>query len=569
MSAPLAEAPAKPQPTVNGLPASQGVGAQRRHLMPARRSVWLLCRTLLEFLWGCLMFLSQKHPWEEWELFGCWRIEQPPALSEIPVAQLALYRAAGVEPYTVSAVAGRGLRCSRRGGLAAGTTLWDEPPYAALLAVRLWKSHCQHCFSELTSSQVVATREDWRECLRCHQVAYCSEACQAADPHHRDECDWLRRSRSNDAELTQARILGARIARRWKPSKELPRDDGFGCLYTNHSRLSAVVRRDIVAQLAAVRELAPAAELDASSLLNLFGRQFANACSMPMPMWTHGAVHRDDICSISQSSGSGIWLLMSLCNHSCEPNCWPHVNKGGRLSLRTLRPISFGEAITISYVIQPMPYFARRQHLQSVYHFSCNCGRCQREEAVFLTPNGQTVSCAGVEHAWELVQAGEAERDAAELGNAEALFREALVSCSEAQDKINGAVAEVRARALDGLARIALGNHRWHLAIRMLERSFEAGCVTAQAGGRCVSSTHAHGSQGSTDHLEGVQAMEIARLHARCGDSDEARKWAEFGRLSLERTHGRGVAALICARGRGSDRRAFWTAAHSNAGSVI
>ena len=176
---------------------------------------------------------------------------------------------------------------------------------------------------------------------------------------------------------------------------------------------------------------------------------------------------------------------------------------------------------------------------------------------MFITSNGQTMPCAGVEHAWELVQAGEAERDAAELGNAEALFREALVSCSEAQDKINATVAAVRVRALDGLARIALGNQRWRLAIHMLERSFEARCATVQAGGRYVSSGHAHGSQGSTDHLEGVLAMEIAQLHARCGDSDEARKWAEFGRMSLERTHGRDVAALICAHGRGSDRQPF------------
>jgi hypothetical protein len=431
--------------------------------------------------------------------------------------------------------------------------LWDEPPYAALLAVQLWRSHCHHCYSMLGPPHAVADAAT-RECQRCQQVAYCSVTCEAADPHHRHECDWLRRNRSKDAELTQARILVARIARRWKPTEEppTPRDE-LEHLYTGHTRLSTAVLRDVVAQLATVQELAPTAQLDESSLLNLFGRQFANACSMPMPMpmhsqtaWACGSDRRD-ACGKSQSCGSGIWRAMSLCNHSCEPNCWPQFSKGGLLTLRALRPISFGEPVTISYVVQPMPFFARRQHLQSVYHFSCNCVRCEREEAVFTTGDAQATPCADVRYAWELVQAGEAEQYAGELGNAESVFREAIALCSRPQDKRNRTVAAIRARALDGLARIAMADHRWRSAIHMLEQAFEdVSCSNMCIDDSTAAQDDTHRWQGSTDHLEGVRAMELARLHSRSGDSNAEREWKEYAKRILERTHGRDLAAVLC-----------------------
>eukprot|EP01043_Picozoa_sp_COSAG02_P004671 COSAG02_NODE_123_length_35269_cov_51.697526_27_plen_501_part_00 len=487
--------------------------------------VWLLCRQLLE-LWGR-------------------RLE---CASGIPDIQLTLYQAAGVEPYKVSTAAGRGLRCSRRTGLAAGTILWDEPPYAALLAVRLWRSHCQHCYSVLAPSHVGAGATT-HECQQCHQVVFCSGACRAADPHHQHECDWLQRNRSKDVELTQARILIARIARRWKQNNDPPTPlDELEHLHTDHSRLGAAVVRDIVAQLGSVQELVPAAQLDESSLLNLFGRQFANACSMSMPTFTCEASRRD-VCGTSQSCGLGIWRAMSLCNHSCEPNCWPQFSKGGLLSLRALRPISVGEPITISYVVQPMPFFARRQHLESVYHFSCTCVRCQQEEAEFTCGDVQTTPYADVRRAWELVQAGEAEHNAEELGNAESVFREAVALCSRAQDT-NRTAATIRARALDGLARTLLPDHRWRSAIHILEQAFEANYTTAQR--RSGSSADIHRWQESIDHLAGVRAMEISQLHSRCGNSDAEREWKELAQRILERTHGRELAHVLCKGGQSS-----------------
>ena len=77
----------------------------------------------------------------------------------------------------------------------------------------------------------------------------------------------------------------------------------------------------------------------------------------------------------------------------------PRINTAVRICYEKnpSRSISFGESITISYVVQPQPFFARRRHLQSVYHFSCNCSRCRREEDEFATIGATTL--ADVEHA--------------------------------------------------------------------------------------------------------------------------------------------------------------------------
>ena len=205
--------------------------------------------------------------------------------------------------------------------------------------------------------------------------------------------------------------------------------------------------------------------------------------------------------------------------------------------MRTLRPIAFDEALTISYVVQPMPVFARRAHLQSTYRFWCDCSRCTHE-AQLCDP----AATAAVERAWELVQSGAAERSAGDAGNAEALYREALtlVSGSGSQSETGhhvGSGAAVRALAYEGLARVALSDHRWRAAISMLERSFENGCGRGcpQDGGRW---------QGSTDHLEGLRAAEIWRLQTRLGDSVAAKPWAELGMAALRRTHGCDSAAL-------------------------
>ncbi|KAJ7058487.1 hypothetical protein C8F01DRAFT_990819 [Mycena amicta] len=75
-----------------------------------------------------------------------------------------------------------------------------------------------------------------------------------------------------------------------------------------------------------------------------------------------------------------LFVDTSRCNHSCSPNARWHWDPATfSLTLVSVRPIGFGEEITISYLpgIQLLlPRTARQSLLQSAYNFSCCCSAC-------------------------------------------------------------------------------------------------------------------------------------------------------------------------------------------------
>ena len=305
----------------------------------SRIAVALACvLQVAKVLTDLFLLLTQPLGWHR--TAATMRVERQSQLADIPAAQLALYRAAGVEPFATPS-AGRGLRCAQRTGLAAGATLWEERPYAALLAVQRWMSHCQHCFSTLPKAAAGGSAAE--QCYECRQVRYCSAACQSADRWHPNECQWLQQNCSDKPELTQARLLVARMARRRQQQQqqqqrrrhqqtscpEYPTDGLLDHLYTDHQRFGEAVQRDIAAQLPAVRSLAGCPELDEQTLLGLFGRQFANACSM----WTDEGRWDGSSLPPQSATGLGVWPGMALCNHSCEPNCWVRIGRGKKTAL--------------------------------------------------------------------------------------------------------------------------------------------------------------------------------------------------------------------------------------------
>jgi len=86
--------------------------------------------------------------------------------------------------------------------------------------------------------------------------------------------------------------------------------------------------------------------------------------------------------SSQQDSGTGVYALASMFNHSCDPNLdvlFPHNNS--TLCLQTAREVMVGEELTISYIdAVGMSVGKRRQYLKFAYGFGCNCIRCQEEE---------------------------------------------------------------------------------------------------------------------------------------------------------------------------------------------
>lgn len=71
--------------------------------------------------------------------------------------------------------------------------------------------------------------------------------------------------------------------------------------------------------------------------------------------------------------------LVSSMNHSCRPNCSVSYNDGSHIATVTsLRPLSIGDELLISYVDETATITERRQQLIE-YGFKCSCERCEEE----------------------------------------------------------------------------------------------------------------------------------------------------------------------------------------------
>ncbi len=89
------------------------------------------------------------------------------------------------------------------------------------------------------------------------------------------------------------------------------------------------------------------------------------------------------ICNVGESSLretlklTAIYSLSSLFNHSCEPNVGLRAPRpSNEVTWLTLRPVSEGEELLISYVPTDMDLHERRSALKSGYGFECNCPKC-------------------------------------------------------------------------------------------------------------------------------------------------------------------------------------------------
>lgn len=79
--------------------------------------------------------------------------------------------------------------------------------------------------------------------------------------------------------------------------------------------------------------------------------------------------------------GTGVFLVASMLNHSCEPNCTYTTAadlNGHTLTISALRDIQEGEELFISYTDPSAPCSVRRARLRQ-YGFECDCTRCCTE----------------------------------------------------------------------------------------------------------------------------------------------------------------------------------------------
>ncbi|GJE84992.1 MAS20-domain-containing protein [Phanerochaete sordida] len=126
----------------------------------------------------------------------------------------------------------------------------------------------------------------------------------------------------------------------------------------------------------------------------------------------------------SHQVGSGLFLVSSYIQHSCEPSVRPSFTAGNhKLSLIATRAIAAGEELTMAYVdvAQHEGESAadarrrRRFELARGWRFKCECARCAAEdEGAGEADLGVTVDESKVEDAAARFEAKKAEAEAAE-----------------------------------------------------------------------------------------------------------------------------------------------------------
>jgi len=77
--------------------------------------------------------------------------------------------------------------------------------------------------------------------------------------------------------------------------------------------------------------------------------------------------------------GIGLWKYFSLFNHSCLPNT-TNYGIGDFVFLMPNRLIKKGEEVTILYLSTPKYYEAKKDLLNQLYDFECNCNLCETEK---------------------------------------------------------------------------------------------------------------------------------------------------------------------------------------------
>eukprot|EP01126_Amoeba_proteus_P002326 TRINITY_DN1072_c0_g2_i14.p1 TRINITY_DN1072_c0_g2~~TRINITY_DN1072_c0_g2_i14.p1 ORF type:complete len:269 (-),score=39.22 TRINITY_DN1072_c0_g2_i14:397-1203(-) len=107
----------------------------------------------------------------------------------------------------------------------------------------------------------------------------------------------------------------------------------------------------------------------------------------------------------------GLYPILSLINHSCDPNSVP-IFEGRSVKLVCIRPIQPGDEITISYIETAAPTHVRIAELQSNFFFTCTCPKC-----LDLSEDELFWSCkSGVDHQMVELQLHHAEKHLLELG---------------------------------------------------------------------------------------------------------------------------------------------------------
>lgn len=310
-----------------------------------------------------------------------------------------------------------------------GELLMLERPFASVLLPEHYETHCFECMLSLDSMRMNVTF-----CRQCATVSYCSPKCEKAawSAHHKYECKHLKLLADSGTGLSHMEWLALRIILRAgnenllgmkgelesyeakyehlnrinEPTSDSFFRDLFGQVYQSDSYLSIfnLVTNSAVRKLS---DLFRRAFISAFLVKFLYRVNFINEeldekkNNYQNGLFIGGLIlrHLQSIScnaheinqlkianvakqpmaqSFANGIGAGIYALLSLFNHSCDPHV-VRTYRGTMCQVRALRPIGKDEEIFDNYgVIYAVNEVSERQEkLRAQYFFECKCQACK------------------------------------------------------------------------------------------------------------------------------------------------------------------------------------------------
>ncbi|XP_046605322.1 SET and MYND domain-containing protein 4-like isoform X1 [Neodiprion virginianus] len=295
-----------------------------------------------------------------------------------------------------------------------GDVIAAEKPFASVIYAERYYTHCNHCLSKCYN--LIA-------CPNCPMALYCSNHCQklAWAAAHQIECriisllpNLLNVDEDKIRMLTKIMRLLIMVTQNGMLIDELRKDtevaesnsDSRTAGFTDDGKLDSFNSRSALS-LATNMTSRPLIGISAfaciSSLAVLllavetdfFKKKFSLAELKDVSMYADipfcGAIMlracvimSSNCFSIQQDpgikSGSGLYVLHSLQNHSCAPNTFRHF-EGLTMITRALEPIAVGEQIFTCYGTAHgcMPRNERKKKIMEEYFFECECPACYND----------------------------------------------------------------------------------------------------------------------------------------------------------------------------------------------
>ncbi len=321
----------------------------------------------------------------------------------------------------------RGFHIKANKDIKVGELLVVERPYAGVLLGEHIETNCFECMLHLDPSRMNVTY-----CRQCATVQYCSRACEksAWKGHHKYECKYIKLL-AHDSGLNHMEWLALRIVLRAGNENLLSmksRLEEYEASYEHLNRIDSTA--DVFFQELFSPEYRSDSYLSIFNLVtnsavrklnDLFRRSFiallfvkllykVNFMNQSLDESKNGSqngifigglilrhlqsiscnaheVSRLSLCtelvkqpmakSFANGIGAGIYALLSMFNHSCDPHV-TRTFRGSTCQVRAIRAIAKNEEVYDNYgVIYAVNELADRQKtLLDQYFFECRCKPC-------------------------------------------------------------------------------------------------------------------------------------------------------------------------------------------------